>query len=125
MLIDAHALFSDEHAITGTVVGPNKYDLELTSPTPVNVRVFSVCTVAVTASGSETITFELQHSASEGSGFATFMQTAAIPKATLVAGYYALDMTLPRQGLLRYLQIKYTCSGTLLTGTFTSGLSKA
>jgi hypothetical protein len=81
----------------------------------------TLVTTAVTSSGSATVQFILQDSAN-ASSFSAVYSSAAIAKASLVAGYNAFRMPLPT-GLRRYIRVVYKVAVAALTaGKFTSWL---
>lgn len=77
--------------------------------------IYAVVQTPLTSSGSTTLTVTFETS-TDNSTFTTVMSTAAIPKATLVAGYNILNMPLP-VGCNRYVRLTYTVA----SGPFTGG----
>jgi hypothetical protein len=81
-------------------------------------------TEAVTSGGAATVLFDLQDSA-DNSSFSSVKATSAIAKATLVAGYVAIKIALPK-GLRRYSKIIYTIGTAALTaGKFSAWIGPA
>ncbi len=82
---------------------------------------------AVTSDGSATVAFKLVTSdvaTLDGAGAVTLWETAAIAKATLVAGYQVAKVRVPR-GLKRYVGLFATIGTAALTGgTFSAFLTK-
>jgi hypothetical protein len=124
MILDAENLFTtpDGQDVAATAAstdvidlgprGPSKGDID----TPVIVRVLE----DVTAAGSATVSVSLRTSATlTGSALAsaiTLYTSAAIPKATLVAGYEFTLCHVPI-GALRYLDVYFTVASGPLTNT--------
>lgn len=73
---------------------------------------------AVTAAGSETVTFALvsDSTANLATSPTTHWTSPAIAKATLVAGYYVAKIALPKGTYERYLGVTTYPSGTLTAG---------
>ena len=78
------------------------------------------CDTTTTSAGASTVTFSVQDSA-DNSTFADVVVSAAIPKATLVAGYQ-LVLPMPRK-LRQYCRVYYTVAVANLTaGAFSAQL---
>lgn len=79
---------------------------------------------AVTSGGAATVTFSLQDSP-DNSTYTAKWTSAAIGKATLVAGYQVVAMRLP-QDMNRYIKVVYTIGTAVLTaGSFSAFLTDA
>ena len=123
MFIDASLVFSDAQAVT--VTAGSTYQIDTLAAGAANVGAWLVVSVdtAVTASGAATVTFSLQDSA-DGVTYTDVMASAAIGKATLIAGYEAWKVRIP-PGVRRYLQVAYTvATGPLTAGKFNAYISK-
>jgi hypothetical protein len=120
MLIDKALQVSNEQAVTSSAASTDVIDTGQTTPDLGVADLYLVITTdeAATASGSATVTFSLQDSA-DNSSFADVAVTAAIGKATLVAGYQHV-IPLPTK-LRRYLRAYYTvATGPLTAGKFSA-----
>ena len=120
MLIDKALQVSNEQAVTSSAASTDVIDTGQTTPDLGASDLYLVITTdeAATASGSATVTFSLQDSA-DNSSFADVAVTAAIGKATLVAGYQRI-IPLPIR-LRRYLRAYYTvATGPLTAGKFSA-----
>lgn len=120
MLIDKALQVSNEQAVTSSAASTDVIDTGQTTPDLGVADLYLVITTdeAATASGSATVTFSLQDSA-DNSSFADVAVTAAIGKATLVAGYQHA-IPLPTK-LRRYLRAYYTVTtGPLTAGKFSA-----
>lgn len=126
MLLDAQLLFSDLQAVTVTANSTNLIDTLAARDIAAGEELYIVCevTTTATADGSATVTFSLE--TDDNSSFSSATQlytTAAIGKATLVAGYRALAFKLPRY-TERYLRLVYTvATGPLTAGKFLAGIT--
>lgn len=121
MIIDKELQFSDAQAVTTATAtaSENVIDLGAASRNPeVDLwLVIDVDTTVTATGGAANVTFALISDSAVGfdSGSATTHWTsAAIPKATLVAGYNVVKMRLPK-GLKRYLKVQYTPDTNNLT----------
>lgn len=133
MLVDHELLFSDTQAVTATAVSTNVVDL---GPLSVGntirdigageeLQLFVQVIATATAAGAATLTVELisDDNAAMSSPTVVFA-AAAIPVATLVAGY-APRFGVPPANYERYLALRYTiATGPLTAGTFTAGIIK-
>jgi Bbp16-like protein len=129
MITDAFAQLSSAQAVTATAVSTNTIDLsvarDLGPGQELNVA-FSVDTTA-TAAGAATVQFQIISSATSNLASPTILvETDAIPKATLVAGFrFALDI--PRTQITalgqRFLGVQYTvATGPLTAGAFSAAV---
>jgi hypothetical protein len=124
--LDNNAVLSDAQAVTSTAASTKSYDAatalrNIGSGNEIDLVITT--TTTCTAAGAATVTFALQDSA-DNSSFTDVVVTPAIAKATLVAGYEALRITLPRT-LQRYIQVNYTvATGPLTAGAFTAYLTE-
>jgi hypothetical protein len=124
MILDAQAVPSDAQAITVTANSTNVYDLMAARDLGPGADVWLTLIVntAFTASGSATLTIALvaADDAALSTNATTLWTTAAIGKATLVAGY-KLAVEVPPNPVYpkgqRYLGIVYTVA----TGPMTAG----
>lgn len=117
--VDQNLVMSDAQAVTATAVSTKSIDTatalrDIGSGEPVELIVVITTTVAASG-GASTTTFTLQDSA-DNSTFADVVSSAAIAKASLVAGYEALRIRLPF-GLRRYIAMNYTVA----TNNWTAG----
>lgn len=121
MIIDRNQQLSNEQAVTATAASTDVYDSGQANPnTGMDGRSALVITVdeAATAAGAATVTFALQDSA-DNSSFADVAVTAAIGKATLVAGYQIV-IPMPTK-MRRYQRVNYTvATGPLTAGKFSA-----
>ena len=123
-IVDNNLYMSDAQAVTATAASTKSLDMatalrSVGSGEPIEL-VVQVATAA-DASGSATVVFSLDDSA-DNSSFAVVVQSPAIAKATLVAGYEALRIRLPAT-LRRYIQVTYTVDTNNLTaGAFNAYL---
>src|SRR4051812_48595509 len=107
-IVDHNLYMSDAQAVTASAASTRSLDFatatrNIGAGEPLEL-VVQVATTTGSA-GSSTVTFALQDSA-DNSSFADVVASAAIAKATLVAGYEALRIRLP-SGLRRYIQVYY------------------
>ena len=129
MYLDKQLMVSDAQLVTATAVSTNMIDTQLASPIRAvgwgeEMRMVITAALAALAAGAATVTFELIQ-ADDANGTVNvevLAGTAAIPKATIVAGYVAMDLVLPRN-TRRYIGVRYTVgTGPLTQGTFSAGL---
>lgn len=121
MFIDKNLQVSDAQAVTATAASTNVIDFGQTNPnTGLDDRSNMVITVDTSAAavGDATVTFAVQDSA-DNATFADVAVTAAIGKATLVAGYQHV-IPMPTK-LRRYCRVNYTvATGPLTAGAFSA-----
>lgn len=121
MYIDKLLQVSGEQAVTSSAASTDVIDFGQANPNSgVGQNTTMAITVdeAATASGSATVTFSVQDSA-DNSTFADVAVTAAIGKATLVAGYQHL-IPMPTKHR-RYVRVYYTvATGPLTAGKFSA-----
>lgn len=120
MFIDRNLQVSNEQAVTSSAASTDVIDFGQASPDAGIADLYAVITTdeAATASGSATVTFSVQDSA-DNSTFADVAVTAAIGKATLVAGFQHV-IPLPTK-LRRYCRLYYTvATGPLTAGKFSA-----
>lgn len=121
MFIDKALQVSNEQAVTTTAASTDVIDLGQANPNlGLNDHTSLAITVdtSVTADGAATVTFSLQDSA-DNSSFADVVATAAIGKATLVAGAQIV-LPMPTK-LRRYVRVYYTvATGPLTAGKFSA-----
>lgn len=132
MYIDRQLMVSDGQVVTVTAVSTNFIDTQLTAPIRAvgwgeEMRMIITTRLAALAAGAATVQFELVQ-ADDAAGTVNVESipgtgpSAAIPKATIVAGYVAMDIVLPRN-TRRYIGVRYTvATGPLTQGTFDAGL---
>lgn len=119
MYLDQNLVLSDAQAVTATAASTKSIDFahalrHIGDGEPIELVVV-VKTALLASGGAATLTVALQDSA-DNSSFSTVVTGPAIAKASLVAGYELLRITLPK-GLQRYIQVYYTAT----TNDFTSG----
>ena len=126
MIIDRFNEFSDAQAVTASAASTNVVDLKAGGriegkPHYLHIKV----NTSVTADGAGTVTFALQTDDDEAFGSATTLWTsAAIGKATLVAGYEVIRLAITGLPLERYVRVYYTVgTGPLTAGKFDAFLS--
>lgn len=120
MIIDKALQVSNEQAVTSSAASTDVIDTGQTTPDLGASDLYLVINTdeAATAAGAATVTFSLQDSA-DNSSFADVAVSAAIGKATLVAGYQHV-IPLPTK-LRRYLRAYYTvATGPLTAGKFSA-----
>lgn len=121
MIIDKFLQVSNEQAVTSSAASTDVIDFGQTTPNVgMDDRSSMVVTVdeAAAASGAATVTVSVQDSA-DNSSFADVAVTAAIGKATLVAGYQIV-IPMPVK-LRRYCRVYYTvATGPLTAGKFSA-----
>ena len=121
MYIDKTLQVSNEQAVTVAAASTDVIDFGQANP---DVGMTDQCSMvittdeAATASGAATVTFSVQDSA-DNSTFADVAVTAAIGKATMVAGYQHV-IPMPTK-LRRYCRVYYTvATGPLTAGKFSA-----
>lgn len=126
MIIDRLNQFSDAQAVTVSAASTNVVDLGAAGkveakPFYLHIKV----PTTVTADGAATVTFALQTDDNESFSSATALWTsAAIGKASLVAGYEVIRLALNGLALKQYLRVYYTvATGPLTAGAFDAFLS--
>ncbi|KKN72131.1 hypothetical protein LCGC14_0414170 [marine sediment metagenome] len=140
MILDAEALFSDDQAITITAASTNLIDLG-TPGTPIRAAqaltpdlgagvlkpILVQVTTAFTAAGAGTLTVALQMDTTAAFGSPTALWTsAAIGKATLVAGYKFLISNIPIGTLEQFIRLNYTvATGPMTAGNIVAGIVAA
>lgn len=127
MLTDKFLYFGEAQAVTATAVSTDYLDFKAFRNIgigPNDVELFCFVGTTVTAVGAATVTITLETDDNSAFSSATVLYTtAAIPKATLVAGYNALDGIKIPAGCEQFLRLNYTvATGPLTAGTFTAGL---
>ena len=127
MIIDKELEFSDSQAVTASAASTNVVDLGVARDIGVGETTYLViqADAAVTAAGAATVQFALQTDTVENFASPTVLvETAAIGKATLVAGYKPLVVAIPH-GVERYLRVNYTvATGPLTAGAFSAFITK-
>lgn len=121
MYIDKALQVSSEQAVTATAASTDVIDFGHANPNSgLNDNVTMAITVdeSATAAGAATVTFSVQDSA-DNSTFADVAVTAAIGKASLVAGFQVL-IPMPYKHR-RYVRVNYTvATGPLTAGKFSA-----
>lgn len=124
-IMDKFLLFSSAQAVTVTAASTNVVDAGVANRSAGAAEaMFIQLTVgtAFTAAGAATLTVALQDSADDSS-FADVQVSAAIPVASLVAGY-RLNIPIPPV-LRRYTRLNYTvATGPMTAGALTAGITK-
>lgn len=114
MILDKELIFSDAQApTTGATDSTNVIDLGAVGDAKDEMHLWIGVNTTVTSGGAATVAFSLQTSA-DNSSYSVLWSSAAIAKATLVAGYNVVKMRLP-QGCKRYLKVVYTVATADLT----------
>lgn len=128
MILDERTEFSDAQVVTASAIS-DVIDLYAGQNSPTlrnlaggNEPLWLVVSVAVSAAaaGAATVTFSLESdsTADLATSATVHFSTAAIGKATLVAGYTAVCIQLPSGQYERYLGVRYTvATGPLTTGS--------
>lgn len=121
MFIDNNLQVSNAQAVTASAASTDLIDFGQANPNVgLDDRSNMVITVdeAATAAGAATVVFSVQDSA-DNSTFADVAVTAAIDKATLVAGHQVV-IPMPTK-LRRYCRVYYTvATGPLTAGKFSA-----
>ncbi len=120
MIIDKSLQVSNEQAVTASAASTDVMDFGQANPDVGMSDMYMSITVdeAATAAGAATVTFSVQDSA-DNATFADVAVTAAIGKATLVAGYQVI-IPMPVK-LRRYSRVYYTvATGPLTAGKFSA-----
>lgn len=142
MYIDSQLEFSDAQAVTATAISANVIDTLVTTGAAASAQgtytvtnasldlgqdnepMFLVIQAAAAFGGTGNITVSLESSAAVGLGSATVHYTGpAIAVATFTAGYRYATIALPHGDYLRYVGLRYTCSGTPSGGTLDAFLT--
>lgn len=125
MIFDTLTKLSDAQALTTTAASTSYIDLGVSRDIGVGqpIEVFCEVMSALVSGGSSTCVFAVETDTQSSFATAvTLIATAAIAKATLVAGYRPINAKLPA-GVQRYIRMKYTVGTTDFTGgTVTAGL---
>lgn len=130
MILDKQLQFSDAQAVTSDAASTNYIDLGPLATgqdgrdigAGETLRLVIITDTAAQSTTTSTVTFSLQ--ADIYSDFTTAVAiwtSAAIDKATLVAGYKVADVAVPKANNMKYLRVYYDITGAVLTtGAFTS-----
>ena len=126
MILDKGNLVSSAQAVTSSAGSTDVIDLSQARAIGdgEELEFFVNVDTAATAAGAATVTFQVQTDDNSAcSSPTTVIQTDAIPKATLVAGYQ-IKISLPVGATPeRYLRLYYSvATGPLTAGAFTAGL---
>lgn len=124
MILDSGNLYSDQQAVTTTASSTNVLKLPKNlgrgEPTPLFVQVTESfaggTSLAVAVRTSSTL------SGSNLNSPTTLLTTAAIPTATLKAGY-RFPIGYANKDMLEYSDLNYTVVGTMTAGKITAGIS--
>ena len=121
MFIDKALQVSNKQAVTVSAASTDSIDFGQANP---DIGITNLCSMVITtdeasaAAGAATVTFSVQDS-SDNATFADVAVTAAIGKATLVAGYQHV-IPMPTK-LRRYCRVYYTIgTGPLTAGKFSA-----
>jgi len=126
MIIDKQNLFSEDQAVTATANSTNVIDMGadnslVTTPNMKDAELWVQVTADFATLTSLTVTLTTDNDEAFGSE-TTLLSSAAIPAASLVAGYKFKFSMLP-EGIERYLRLTYTVGGSNATaGTISAGL---
>ena len=128
MIIDRFNRYSDDQDVTasGATVSTNVVDLGAAGDAIGRERYFHILVKEAVAGTLTTVTFALYTDSAVGMGTQTLVwSSAAIAKATLVAGYQVAKFRLPA-GMKRYSRVTYTTDNTMeTTGQFDAWLGDA
>ena len=128
MIIDRYNRYSKDQDITasGATVSESVVDLGADGDAIGRERYFHILVKEAVAGTLTTVTFSLYTDDDEAFGSAVLKwQSAAIAKATLVAGYQVAKFRLPA-GMQRYTRVTYTTDNTMeTTGMFSAWLGDA
>lgn len=133
MILDERSEFADATALstaaTGLALVGDVIDLGTDGINEVDgIELFVTVDTAVTSAGSATVEFQLVSDAQaaiavDGSASVHY-KSAAVPKATLVAGYSVVNVKLPKGQYERYLGILQNVGTAALTaGKVNAGLT--
>jgi len=115
-------MFSEEQAVTVTADSTNVLFFGAFNDIDKRLRFFVQVRDAATADGAATVTFKLYTGATAAACTTLLWSSAAIGKAALTAGAYAVQEAMPAGGL-GYYKIVYTvATGPLTAGTFDAGI---
>lgn len=131
MQVDANLEFSDAQAVTATAIS-NVIDLGTGNTTrdigagePVYLVILVDTTTASAGSTTVDFTLESDSTADLETSATTHMTVAAVPKASLVAGYRVVAQALPIGDYERYLGVRYTVNtANFSAGAFTAFLTR-
>jgi len=121
--MDALLLFSDSQVVTGSADSTSYVDFSAVRNLGVgeNLYVVSVCTVAMTDSGSDSTVAVALYGDSSTTFTPDYSRTLFTFSATSAAGTTKIARLSPGDVELRYLEIYYTvANGNLSTGKFTT-----
>lgn len=130
MILDERTEFSDAAAVTASAIS-DVIDLGA-GDKPIGavdgLHLVIQCDTAATAAGAATVQFSLESdsTADLATSATVHWQSAAIGKATLVAGYTVAVVPLPKgHNYERYLGVRYTvATGPLTAGKFNAFLTR-
>ena len=131
MYVDYDNELSDSQAVTATAISTNVIDLGTGNTTRdigngMPVYLVIQTDTAATAAGAATVTFSLESdsTADLATSATVHWTSAAIGKASLVAGYEVAAVALPSGDYERYLGLRYTvATGPLTAGAFSAFLT--
>ena len=127
MYTDKQLEFSSEQAVTATAASTNNIDLGAARDVGVSegLHVFVNVDEAAVSAGASTLVVALEVDSDPAFGSAKVVATtAAIPKATLVAGH-SFYLPVPVGADERYMRLNYTVGTANLTaGKFTASIVK-
>lgn len=132
MILDKQAEFSDSQLVTSTALSTNVVDTGAGAAVKNlggDAGLFLVVQVDVTmtAAGAATLTVSLESdsTANLATSPTTHLVTAAIPVASLVAGYQVALIPLPFGNFERYLGARYTvATGPMTAGSISAFLTR-
>lgn len=125
MIIDNQLQLSSAQAVTASAASSNYLDLGSARAPGVGgeLRIAVTVTAAATAAGAATVQFQLQSDSDPAFGTVkTEIETDAIPKATLAAGYQFF-IPIPVGLKNRYVRLNYNVgTGPLTAGAFSAAI---
>jgi len=127
MIIDRYNRYSKDQAITasGATVSESVVDLGADGDAIGHERYLHILCKEAVAGTLTTVQFSLYTDDDEAFGSPVLLwQSAAIAKATLIAGYIVAKLRVP-MGMLQYTRLTYTTDNTATAGEFSSWLGDA
>ena len=121
MLLDANTIFSAAQAVTATVASTSYIDQQNQAESASRAPWIEFLITTTFTPNSATIRFEIEcDNNTSFSSPQTLFMTGALADTLLVAGYRAARIRMPfgnsTQGVERYIQARYTDTGTAVAG---------